>query len=156
MGEAWSDWYALDLLHRDGLEIDDPTAAGRGRHRRLLRRALHLDPLHARPTARRTSSRTPARAASTPGSAATPSATSARSSAAPEVHSDGEIWLQTLWDLRSELLLATGSEQDASDLAEALVTEAMRLSPPEPSFLDMRNAILAADQGDHRRRSATT
>ena len=23
----------------------------------------------------------------------------------------------------------------------------MRLSPPEPSFLDMRNAILAADQG---------
>ena len=32
--------------------------------------------------------------------AATRTATSARSSAAPEVHADGEIWAQTLWDLR--------------------------------------------------------
>ena len=38
-------------------------------------------------------------------------------------------------------------EQDGSDLAEQLVTEGMRLSPPEPSFLDMRNAILAAANG---------
>ena len=67
--------------------------------------------------------------------------------AGAEVHSDGEIWVQTLWDLRAQLVLGTGSEQDGSDLAEALVTEAMRLSPPEPSFLDMRNSILVADQG---------
>ena len=30
--------------------------------------------------------------------------------------------------------------------ARRLVTQAMRLSPPEPSFLDMRNAILLADE----------
>jgi hypothetical protein len=54
----------------------------------------------------------------------------------PEVHADGEIWTQTLWQLRGILGQAT---------TEGLVTRAMELSPPEPSFLDMRNAILQAD-----------
>jgi hypothetical protein len=63
----------------------------------------------------------------------------------PEVHSDGEIWMQTLWDLRTRLMDLFGDETDGSDFAEALVTDAMRLSPPEPSFLDMRNSILAAE-----------
>src|SRR5262249_59286664 len=54
----------------------------------------------------------------------------------PEVHSDGEIWVQTLWDLRDAL---------GSDTTEALVTRAMELSPFNPSFLDERNAILQAD-----------
>ena len=54
----------------------------------------------------------------------------------PEVHADGEIWGQTLWDLRTGI---------GSAAAERIVTDGMRLSPPEPSFLDMRNAILAAD-----------
>jgi hypothetical protein len=54
----------------------------------------------------------------------------------PEVHSDGEIWAQTLWDLRDRL----GSRR-----TESLVTRAMELAPYNPSFLDMRNAILVAD-----------
>jgi extracellular elastinolytic metalloproteinase len=54
----------------------------------------------------------------------------------PEVHSDGEIWLQALWDLRQDLGGSTTRE---------LVTRAMELSPPSPSYLDMRNAILQAD-----------
>lgn len=61
------------------------------------------------------------------------------------VHANGEIWSQTLWDLRG----AVGSE-----VARGIVTEGMRQSPPEPSFLDMRDAILVADQlaygGSHR------
>ena len=43
--------------------------------------------------------------------------------AGPEVHSDGEIWVQTLWDLRDEI---------GSETAEGIVTEAMRLSPVQP------------------------
>src|SRR5204862_1405366 len=54
----------------------------------------------------------------------------------PEVHSDGEIWLETLWQIRQALGPA---------VAEALVTRGMELSPPGPSYLDMRNAILQAD-----------
>ena len=63
--------------------------------------------------------------------------TSARSLAQPEVHADGEIWGETLWDLRTAL---------GSKLAESLVTRAMELSPANPSYLDERNAILMADQ----------
>jgi hypothetical protein len=55
---------------------------------------------------------------------------------APEVHADGEIWGETLWDLRK----AVGVK-----LAESLVTRAMELSPANPSYLDMRNSILQAD-----------
>src|SRR5581483_8627471 len=50
---------------------------------------------------------------------------------------DGEIWVQTLWDLRKAL---------GSKLAESLVTRAMELAPGNPSYLDMRNSILTADQ----------
>jgi len=52
------------------------------------------------------------------------------------VHADGEIWSQTLWDLRDEL---------GSSSTESLVTRAMELSPSNPSFLDERDAILMAD-----------
>ena len=146
MGEAWSDWYALDLLHREGLEIDDPSTVGDvdiGAYSDAVFTTLRFSP------------------ADCPPSAVTPTCPGGLSTgiggftfgdfgkvfAGPEVHSDGEIWVQTLWDLRTLLVLGTGSEQDGSDLAEALVTEAMRLSPPEPSFLDMRNSILVADEG---------
>jgi extracellular elastinolytic metalloproteinase len=54
-----------------------------------------------------------------------------------EVHEVGEIWAETLWDLRA----AVGSQ-----VALAIVTQGMRISPPEPTFLDMRDAILTADR----------
>ena len=66
----------------------------------------------------------------------------------PEVHSDGEIWVQTLWDLRERLVQGFGDEELGADIGEILVTDAMRISPPEPSFLDMRNAILAVAQNE--------
>jgi subtilisin-like proprotein convertase family protein len=54
-----------------------------------------------------------------------------------EVHDEGELWAETLWDLRKGLGAA---------VTRGLVTEAMRLSPANPSFLDERDAILLADQ----------
>ena len=56
------------------------------------------------------------------------------------MHADGEIWSETLWDLRTALGQAN---------AEGLVTRAMELSPSNPSFLDMRNSILQADLVDN-------
>jgi extracellular elastinolytic metalloproteinase len=56
--------------------------------------------------------------------------------ATDDVHAAGEIWAQTLWDLRSAL----GPKR-----TESLVTRAMELSPTYPSYLDMRNSILQAD-----------
>jgi extracellular elastinolytic metalloproteinase len=56
---------------------------------------------------------------------------------APKAHDDGEIWSQTLWDLRGAV---------GSTVARSLITRAMELSPANPSFLDMRNSILLADR----------
>ena len=137
MGEGWGDWYAKDFIVNQFPQLDT-AAAGRGRHRRLHRPRSALDPP---PGAR------------LPGHGAT--ASSARPAAPapggftygdfgkvngePEVHGDGEIWAETLWDLRG----AIGSVN-----ARRLITQGMRLSPPEPSFLDMRNAILQADAAE--------
>ena len=53
----------------------------------------------------------------------------------PQSHADGEIWATVLWDLRTAL----GREN-----FELLVTTALKLTPPRPSMLDARDAILAA------------
>jgi extracellular elastinolytic metalloproteinase len=53
------------------------------------------------------------------------------------VHGSGELWSQTLWDLRSAL---------GHRIADMDTTRAMSLSPNEPSMPDMRNAIIQADR----------
>src|SRR6185312_16073746 len=58
----------------------------------------------------------------------------------PEVHGDGEIWAETLWQLRQ----AIGPQ--SYQVTENIVTRGLELTPPEPTFLDARNAILEADQ----------
>jgi len=57
----------------------------------------------------------------------------------PEPHADGEIWGETMWDLRGAL---------GSVRATQLAAQALAIVPPEPSFLDMRDAILAAAHSD--------
>ena len=60
-------------------------------------------------------------------------------------HGNGEIWAQTLWDLRRTLINHAGSRDAGADLAALLITDGMRLSPPSPSMLEARDAIFAAD-----------
>ena len=60
------------------------------------------------------------------------------------MHADGEIWAQTLWELRQRLIAKYGAAA-GDQRAETYITRAMELSPPNPSFLDMRNAILQAE-----------
>ena len=140
-------------------------AAPRGpRDRRCRRRARSTSASTPTPCSRRRGSSRPTAVAEDDDDARCPAAchrpaaaTRSATSASvlrlgPEVHADGEIWTQTLWDLRSELVADARHEEDGSDAAEAADhRRAMRLSPPEPSFLDVRNAILAADgrAGEH-------
>ena len=51
-------------------------------------------------------------------------------------HTAGEMWAQTLWSIRYEVGSAT---------ARQLVTDALRISPPDPTYIDQRDAIIAAD-----------
>jgi hypothetical protein len=134
MGEAWSDWYAMDYLADKGLQKDTKTI-GDVRVGRYVDGGgtIRSEPLDC-PVG--------TTAAACPG---TPSAGPGGytygdygriSARGVEVHADGEIWGQTLWDLRAKI----GSKK-----AEQLVTRAMELSPANPSMLDERNSILAAD-----------
>ncbi|BFU46037.1 M36 family metallopeptidase [Krasilnikovia sp. MM14-A1004] len=133
MGEAWSDWYAMDFLVSDGLEKDTAKdgelqigkyVAGGGPFRS---EALDC-------SVGSTSAACPGTDDAGPGGYTY--GDFGKVAGGPEVHADGEIWAQTLWDLRKAI---------GSRTAESLVTRAMELSPSNPSFLDERNSILQAD-----------
>ena len=104
MGEGWSDWYAKDFL------TPTDTAAT------------------ARSTWATTRARASAAGARLPGrgaAAALPAAASAGAGGftygdfgrivdEPEIHADGEIWAQTLWDLRARDRLGRGAARRRS------------------------------------------
>ncbi|MBI5383603.1 MAG: M36 family metallopeptidase [Verrucomicrobia bacterium] len=64
--------------------------------------------------------------------------------AADEVHNQGEVWCVTLWEARAALIQKHGWAV-GNELILQLVTDGMRLTPPEPNFLQARDAILQAD-----------
>ncbi|MET9313672.1 M36 family metallopeptidase [Kribbella sp. NPDC003505] len=132
MGEAWSDFYAMDYLVSHGLE-KDTTAAGEvleGKyvsHGELFRtqaidcRVKAVSPNCVQPDG--------SKGGYTYADFPTIGGT-------PEVHASGEVWAQTLWDLR---------ERFGRSYAMSIITRAMELSPNDPTMLDMRNAIVQAD-----------
>ncbi|MFC2172649.1 M36 family metallopeptidase, partial [Acidobacteriota bacterium] len=65
-----------------------------------------------------------------------------------ESHDDGQIWAQTLWSVREALIEKAGFP-DGRDMAEQLAVDGMKLSPCAPGFLDMRDAIILADEHDY-------
>ena len=72
----------------------------------------------------------------------------------PEVHADGEIWMAALWDMRSNLIEQFGDKEGRRRVRQ-IVLDAMKLSPPAPTMVDMRDAILLADQQDFKGASQT-
>lgn len=66
-------------------------------------------------------------------------------------HPNGEVWASALWDLNLILCDKYGFSPDlyygtgGNNLTMRLVMDAMKLQPSNPSFLDGRDAILAAD-----------
>lgn len=67
----------------------------------------------------------------------------------PQVHNDGEIWMATLWDLRSALLKTLGKTR-GEQVTGQLTFDSFAIGPRLPSFLDMRDAILASDRARYR------
>jgi hypothetical protein len=135
MGEAWSDWYAMDFLNNLGFQ-SDTAADGEVRIGHYVGHGQDL--IRTQPLDCPVKSTSPAcHGTAGAGSGGYTYGDFGHIRGVPEVHADGEIWGETLWDLRGAL---------GSKLAESLVTRAMELSPGNPSFLDMRNSILQADQ----------
>jgi hypothetical protein len=65
----------------------------------------------------------------------------------PEVHADGEIFMEALWEVRANLIQQLG-EKEGRRRVRLIVVDGMKLAPPRASMLDMRDAILLADQVD--------
>jgi len=139
LGEGWGDWYAEDYLVRQLLQTDVPGIDGDIDMGRYTDQPAHAIRHQAIDCAVGSTNAT-----ACPGGGYT-FGDFGKVSSGPEVHADGEIWVQTLWQLRQALVGRLGLLA-GSDAAERIVTDAMRLSPAEPSYLDMRNAILAADR----------
>jgi extracellular elastinolytic metalloproteinase len=145
MGEAWSDWYAFDKLDREGNLPDDPGVAD---VRLASYQTGDRDLLRSQPIDCPVGADDPACPGTpTAGEGGYTFGDFGKILGTPEVHADGEIWAQTLWQLRKALIAEHGTAAGIAR-AEQLVSDALRLSPPEPSFLDQRNAILQADAID--------
>lgn len=136
MNEAWADWYSFDALVGDNL-ISDTPAPGEVMSGVYAypapfseSRTQPIDCTVGAPPAQCPGAGTAGTGGYTLGDLGKIATTS-------NFHWNGEIWAETLWDLRRALGTAT---------TRRLVTDGMRLSPTQnPTFLDGRDAILAAD-----------
>ncbi|WP_053226973.1 M36 family metallopeptidase [Solirubrobacter soli] len=134
MGEGWSDWYAKDFLVSQfpALNTAAQNEVDMGSYTDATPHTLRTQGLDC-PVAATIA----CPGAGSAGAGGYTYGDFGRIDSGPEVHADGEIWAETLWDLRD----AVGAVA-----ARRLITDGMRLTPPEPSFLDARNGILLADQ----------
>jgi subtilisin-like proprotein convertase family protein len=128
MGEGWSDWYALDFLASEGLRPDGPADGD----------VTIGDYLRAGGV-RTQGADCPVGSVSAgcPHGGYTLGDMGSVGTSGFAVHDDGEIWLETLWDIRRAL---------GSGEAQQIITGALRLSPNNPSMLEERDAILQSDR----------
>lgn len=139
MGEGWSDWYALDRLDAQNLRHDSGGADG----------DMTIGGYLVAGGIRTQGADCPV-ASTSPACPGTPGAGPGGYTLADvghifgggfEVHADGELWLETLWDIRSSAIGIVA--------AERIITDGLRLAPNNPSFLEARDAIIQADRVDN-------
>ena len=125
MGEGWSDWFGLVLLRNENDALDGSYPVGsfvtnnytRGIRRFPYSTRMEVFPLTYKDVAINFS--------------------------AP--HPIGEIWCNTLWEMRALLIQKYGFKEGQRQSIQ-LVVDGMKLTPNSPSFVDARNAILLADR----------
>ncbi len=64
-----------------------------------------------------------------------------------DVHDNGELWANVLWDTRERFRTdrVRGTEASGINEVHQLYVDALKLAPPTPTMLDMRDAILQDD-----------
>jgi hypothetical protein len=132
MGEGWSDWYALTMLSQPGDALDAPYAVGAYATRDFNAGVRHF------PYSTRMQTNPLTYSDIDP-------ATGDEFGEPSEVHAVGEVWCATLWEIRANFIEAYGFEEGKA-LVERLVTDGMKFTSVNPSFVDGRDGILVADQ----------
>ena len=150
MGEGWSDFYALMLLQRTGDAAEDgygiaPYAVGQGPTGVGIRDYAYSYDMSVNPL--------------TFDGYGTSGNSSFGDPRSNQFHYAGSLWASALWDMNWLLIDKYGFDSDLSSgwtagggtdsagnkLALLLVTEALKLQPSNPTFIQSRDAILAAD-----------
>jgi subtilisin-like proprotein convertase family protein len=157
LGEGWSDFYALSLLNQAA--ADNPNghyAFGAYVTYRLsgltdnylygIRRFPYSTDMTVNPLTWADVDDVTISLAG--GIAASPLDQSRRG--ALQVHNAGTVWALSLWEVRSLVIAAAGGDVAAGNATMlGIVTDAMKLTPLDPSFVDARDALLAADCAAH-------
>ncbi len=155
MGEGWSDFYALSLQHNTA--ADDPNGEyGEGAWTvyKLGPPTLldnYLYGIRAFPYSTNNSINPQTWADNddvthSDSGGITPSPLDLGSNGSGELHNIGAIWANTLWEVRSRVIAANGgSVPTGNGKMLQLVTDALKMTPAEPSYIQARDAIIAAD-----------
>jgi len=128
MGEGWSDWFGLVLMRSEADDLNGTYAVGqyvtvnqaRGIRRFPYSTNPQVFPLTYKDVALRN-----------------------------QVHALGEIWCNTLLEMRA-LLIQRYGYQEGQRQSIQLVVDGLKLTPRSPTFVDARNAILLADRVNNR------
>ena len=155
MGEGWSDFYALALLADPAADVDGTYPMGSyvayhgfgttfdENYYYGIRRYPYCTDTNKNPLT--FADIDPWKASAHDGVPRNPLLGPFRADMANEVHSQGEVWCMMLWEMRANLIRKHGPEAGNS-LVLQLVTDGLKLSPPNPNFVQARDAILLADR----------
>ena len=149
MGEGWSDFYALAVLSEPADDVNGTYAmAGYSTHQYSgllqnyyygIRRYPYSTDMMKNPLTFRDID--PSQASAHSGVPINPAF---GAGGADEVHNQGEVWCIALWEARANLITKYGWT-NGNQLMLQLVTDGMKLSPVNPTFLQARDAIILAD-----------
>jgi uncharacterized repeat protein (TIGR01451 family) len=153
MGEGWSDFYSLAMLSQPGDDPDGTYPHGAYLTYQLsglqenyyfgIRRYPYSTDLTKNPLTFKDID--PAQALAHDDVPRSPREGPFNPFAASEVHHQGEVWCNMLWEVRANLIRKLGFAA-GNRLVLQLVTDGMNFSPPNPNFVQARDAILLADR----------
>lgn len=129
MGEGWSDFFGLEFTLPEGAPPDGVYGVGNflfqrfnvGSRTRPYSTQMEVNPITF--------------------------ADLGRVTAFPQIHQDAGIWVESLWEMRANLIRQFG-ETEGRRRTRLLVIDGMKLSIPGPTMVDARDAILLADRVD--------
>jgi len=128
MGEGWSDWFGLVMTIEPGDTRNDL--------REFAKYVTPSDDLRNRPYTCDMNANSYTYSDISP----------------VDIYTTGQVWATMLWEMTWDLIDEYGFDPDlhqgsgGNNIAMALVTEGLKLTPCSPGFVDARDAIILADQ----------
>ncbi|HST52838.1 MAG TPA: M36 family metallopeptidase [Pyrinomonadaceae bacterium] len=147
MGEGWSDYYARALRSDASEDVDGIYAAGGYVTKNYyygIRRFPYAVKSNVGPNGKPHNPLTFADIDPTEINLSDGAFPPAFNAAANEVHDIGEVWCMTLLEMRAQLIHTLGFAA-GNPKAIQIVTDGMKLDPVNPTMIDSRNSILAAN-----------